>query len=159
MFFFKRLTEEERAERKRRQRKRERGAAAVYWAACLTMIVPLIALAIDMPRALYVRSHLQAATDAACEAAAMAVDVPVFRETGVAKIDYDQARSWAYREFTATVADSGIWGYGPSLNSIVLETDLIAACTASASVDPLVAVSPAMNITVRSTSETRVGRR
>jgi hypothetical protein len=146
-------------EKKHKRRKGERGAAAVYWAACMTMIIPLIALAIDMPRALYVRSHLQAATDAACEAAAMAVDVPVFRETGVAKIKYDEARVWAAREFTSTVADSGIWGYGPSLNSVVLETPLIAACVASASVDPLVPVSPAMNITVRSTSETRVGKR
>lgn len=146
-------------ERKRRRRKSEYGGAAIYWAACMTMIVPLIALAIDMPRALYVRSHLQAAADAACEAAAMAVDVPVFRETGVARIDYDVARVWAAREFTATVADAGIWGYGPSLNALVLETPLIAACTASANVSPIVPVSPAMNIVVRSTSETRVGRR
>jgi hypothetical protein len=146
-------------DKRRKTPKGQRGAAAVYWAACMVMIIPLISLAIDMPRALYVRSHLQAATDAACEAAAMAVDVPVFRETGVAKIDYDKARSWAAREFTSTVADSGIWGYGPSLSSVVLETPLIAACTASASVDPLVPVSPAMNISVRSTSETRVGKR
>ena len=146
-------------EQKIRQRKSEYGGAAIYWAACMTMIVPLIALAIDMPRALYVRSHLQAATDAACEAAAMAVDVPVFRETGVARIDYDVARVWAAREFATTVADAGIWGYGPSLNALVLETPLIAACTASATVSPLVPVSPAMNIVVRSTSETRVGRR
>jgi hypothetical protein len=142
-----------------RNRQMEKGTVSVYWAAAMLFIVPLLALSIDMPRALYVRSHLQAATDAACEAAAMAVDVPVFRETGVAKIKYDEARVWAAREFTATVADSGIWGYGPSLNSVVLETPLIAACVASASVNPLVPVSPAMNIVVRSTSESRVGRR
>jgi len=153
------MVRRDRIESKNKKCNQQRGAAAVYWAACMTFIVPLIALAIDMPRALYVRSHLQAAADAACEAAAMAVDVPVFRETGEAKIKYDDAKVWAAREFTATVADSGIWGYGPSLNSVVLETPLIASCVASANVDPLVPVSPAMNIVVRSTSETRVGRR
>lgn len=137
----------------------ERGSASVYWAVAMFFIIPLMALSIDMPRALYVRSHLQAATDAACEAAAMAIDVPVFRETGVSKIKYDEAQVWAAREFIATVSDAGIWGYSPALTSVVLETPLIASCTASASVDPLIPVSPAMNIVVRSTSETRIGRR
>lgn len=140
-------------------RKSEKGVAAVYWAAAMLFIIPLMSLAIDLPRALYVRSHLQAATDAACEAAAMAIDVPAFRETGVAKIKYDEARVWAAREFTTTVSDQAIWGYNPALTSLVLETPLIASCTASASVDPLIPLSPAMNITVRSTSETRIGRR
>jgi uncharacterized membrane protein len=148
-----------RADKKGHKRKSEKGSAAIYWAAAMFFIVPLMALSIDMPRALYVRSHLQAATDAACEAAAMAVDVPVFRETGVAKIKYDEARVWAAREFVATVADQGIWGYSPALTSVVLETPLIASCTASASVNPLIPISPAMNIVVRSTSETRVGKR
>lgn len=146
-------------ENKVRKKRGEQGSAALYWATALFFIVPLMALSIDMPRALYVRSHLQAATDAACEAAAMAVDVPVFRETGVARINYDEARVWAAREFVATVSDQGIWGYSPALASVVLETPLIASCTASAGVNPLIPISPAMNIVVRSTSETRIGRR
>ena len=137
----------------------ERGSASLYWAAAMFLIIPLMALSLDMPRALYVRSHLQAAADAACEAAAMAVDVPVYRETGVAKIKYDQAQAWAAREFISTVTDQGIWGYSPSLTSLTLETPLIASCTASASLNPLIPVSPPMNIVVRSTSETRIGRR
>ena len=44
--------------------------------------VPLSSLSIDVTRMMYVRGHLQTASDAACQAAVDALDTPHFIATG-----------------------------------------------------------------------------
>ncbi len=79
---------------------RERGNIMAYFAAFLAfVVVPLAALTIDIVRAFYVYTHLQAATDAACEAAAQALDVSTFIRTGTRQIDLGLGTSYASREW------------------------------------------------------------
>ena len=54
------------------------------WAAALMLLVglPLTSLSIDVVRMMYVRGHLQTATDAACQSAADALDVQTFIGSG-----------------------------------------------------------------------------
>jgi hypothetical protein len=134
--------------------------AMAWWAVFLGVVgVPLAALTIDGTRALYVRTHLQTATDAACEAAAQALDVPFFMATGRARIQLSTARGWAGREFSSSVIDQGIVLYSPALTSMTLLTPTIVRCTASAALDPLVQGFPRLEAQVASVSEVRVGRR
>jgi len=140
-------------------RKCENGYAMPYYAAYLTFVIlPLMILTIDIPRALYVRTHLQTATDAACEAAAQALDTRHYMATGEARIHLGTAAGWAAREFSGTVVDQGIVQYQPALTSVRLQGPLIASCTATAEVDTFITGAPPLNIRVASISETRVSR-
>ncbi|MGB9801021.1 MAG: pilus assembly protein TadG-related protein [Thermanaerothrix sp.] len=141
-------------------RRWERGQVLPYVAVFLALVVvPLAVLAVDVVRALYVRTHLQTATDAACEAAAQAIDAAAFR-SGTDRIDLGLGAGYAQREFAATVAEKGIVGYGPALTAIWLQSPTIVACRATASVHLLIPASPvALNVSAVSVSEMRVRRR
>ena len=140
---------------------RERGNIMAWFAAFLAfVVVPLAALTIDIVRAFYVYTHLQAATDAACEAAAQALDAPTFIRTGVQQIDLGLGSSYASREFAGAVVDQGVVQYSPALNGMRLLSPTKVECRASASLTLLVpSVSPALTVRVASTSELRVNRR
>lgn len=139
----------------------ERGQVLPYVAVFLALVVvPLAVLAVDVVRALYVRTHLQTATDAACEAAAQAIDAAAFRSSGAERINLGLGAGYAQREFAATVADQGIVGYGPALTAIWLQSPTVVACRATASVHLLIPASPvALNVSAVSVSEMRVRRR
>lgn len=136
---------------------RDRRASAFAWYAALMLLVgiPLSSLSIDVVRLMYVRGHLHTATDAACQAAADALDVPYFVSTGQARINPGLARSQAGSIFAATLQDSSTIGYGPGL-SIGFPGPRLAHCVASASVDHLVPFTPPMQALVETTSEMRV---
>src|SRR5690349_5949077 len=99
-----------------------RGAFAMpYYAVVLAAVaVPLMILSLDVTRFFYLRTHLQSATDAACEAAAQALDLPHFKSTGEARVDLALARGYANREFSTTTSEQGITKYTPVLNGIRL---------------------------------------
>jgi len=64
-------------------RRHEAGYSMVFWAVILALVfVPLMALAWDVSRLMYVRGELQKAADAAAEAAARQVDIAHYRQTG-----------------------------------------------------------------------------
>ncbi len=63
----------------------ERGNSLVLWALFMSIVVlPLMLVAIEGTRILYLRGEVQKCADAAAEAAARQVDVPTFERTGVA---------------------------------------------------------------------------
>jgi uncharacterized membrane protein len=134
-------------------------ASALAWNAAVLMFValPLASLSIDVTRAMYIRTHLQTAADAACQAAANSLDVPTFRETGVQQIDYDLGRSHAGQVFYDTVRDAGQVQYTPSL-SVGYLSPTIAYCRASASVGRFLPGTPEMTPLVETTSEMRVAQ-
>ncbi len=140
---------------------RERGNIMAYFAAFLAfVVVPLAALTIDIVRAFYVYTHLQAATDAACEAAAQALDVSTFIRTGTRQIDLGLGTSYASREFAGAVVDQGVVEYSPALSGLRLLSPTIVECRASASLSLFVpAASPSLTVRVASVSEMRVNRR
>ena len=117
--------------------------------------MPLASLTVDVVRGMYVRTHLQVASDAACQAAADALDVPVFRETGVRQINASLARYQASSVFYGTLPDASKVGFTPSL-SIGFLSSTIVRCRATASVVHLIPLTPPMNAVVETTSELRV---
>jgi Flp pilus assembly protein TadG len=119
------------------------------------ILLPLLSLSVDITRAFYVRLHLQSATDAACEAAALALDVPQFRETGRAEIHSGLAFSWAGREFSATLADQSTVHYTASLGQISFLDPRTVMCRGTASVEGFFLHS-SIRVEVFSVSEMRV---
>lgn len=132
---------------------------ALFAIMTLFVFLPLLAIAMNIPKAIYVKVQLQAAADAACEAAAQAVDFPAFQETGIAKIDLGTGTSWAYREFLKTVMNADIIEYSPALNSIYLVSPLVVECNAAAAVKTYLPefLGTTIRVSATSVSETRLG--
>jgi hypothetical protein len=118
--------------------------------------IPLASLSIDIVRMMYVRGHLQTATDAACQSAADALDVPLFIDSGEKKINTSLARSQAAREFSATLQDAGQVRFDIQGLSIDFPGPTFAHCVATVSVEHLVPLTPTMRVVVETTSEMRV---
>ena len=81
---------------------------AYAWTAALMLLVgiPLASLSIDIVRMMYVRGHLHTATDASCQAAVDALDVPRFINTGEAIINGGLGRAQAADVFRSTLTDA-----------------------------------------------------
>ena len=140
----------------RRFRQDRRADVWAFIAVALVFIgMPLASLTVDVVRGMYVRTHLQVASDAACQAAADALDVPVFRETGVRQINASLARYQASSVFYGTLPDASKVGFTPSL-SIGFQSSTVVRCQATASVVHLIPLTPPMNAVVETTSEMRV---
>lgn len=76
--------------------RREHGGSLVMWALFMAIVVlPLMLVAIEGVRLLYVRGELQKAADAAAEAAAQRLDVPRFEWFGEVSFMSDvAAEAW-----------------------------------------------------------------
>jgi hypothetical protein len=140
----------------RRFKQDRRADVWAFIAVALVFIgMPLASLTVDVVRGMYVRTHLQVASDAACQAAADALDVPVFRETGVRQINASLARYQASSVFYGTLPDASKVGFTPSL-SIGFRSSTVVHCLATARVAHLIPLTPPMNAEVETTSEMRV---
>lgn len=139
---------------------KNRRADAYAWTAALMLFigVPLASLSIDIVRLMYVRGHLYTATDAACQAAADALDVPYYVATGNARVNPGLGRSQAATVFRGTLVDAATIGYVDSL-AVDFPGPRQAHCTATASVDRIISITPAMKVVVETTSEMRVNGR
>lgn len=121
-----------------------------------SVAIPMLILSVEIVRAMYVEVHLQAAVDAACEAAIQAVDVPFFIHNGVLQIDLGAASSYAQREFDATVINHNISSYNPSLSGISLLTSTLVQCSSLATMEWLLPGIPAMTLHANALSQARV---
>lgn len=134
-----------------------RGDAFAWFAVLMVLVgIPLASLSIDIVRMMYVRGHLQTATDAACQSAADALDAPLFVSTGEKRINTALARSQAAREFSATLQDAGQVRFDIHGLSINFPGPTFAHCVATVSVQHLVPLTPTMRVVVETTSEMRV---
>jgi len=97
--------------------------ADMVWNTLVTVsvLLPLLSMTIDIPRYFRLRSTLQAAADAAAEAAARCVDVPVFYQTGDVRLDTACAHSDAYAVFDAATASLRSTGYYPALTGLYID--------------------------------------
>ena len=65
-------------------REQEQGNSLVLWALFMAIVVlPLMMVAIDGTRLLYIRGEVQKCADAAAEAAARQLDIPSYERTGI----------------------------------------------------------------------------
>lgn len=134
----------------------ERGDSFAWFAIVLMFLAPaLLGISYYIPRALYVRNHLQAATDAGCQAAVDSLIVPMFTETGRQSIDPAVLYQQAAVAFNASLADSGRVQFTPSLALQILSPTLV-ECTASASVASPFPWLPPLRVTTYTVSEMRV---
>jgi hypothetical protein len=140
-------------------RRFRRDRRADVWAflavALLFVALPLASLTVDVVRDMYVRTHLQVATDAACQAAANSVDAAVFQATGVQHINASLARYQAASVFYGTLADASTFGFTPAL-AVGFTSPTTAVCQATASVAHLIPLTPPMTAMVETTSQMRV---
>jgi Flp pilus assembly protein TadG len=135
---------------------RERGNTLAWFAIVLLVLTPgLLGISYYIPRALYVRNHLQAATDAACQAAVDSLVVPVFLETGQSRINPAKMYQQAAIAFNGSLSDSGRVRFTPSLR-INLRSPTLAECHASATLASLFPWLPPLEISARTQSEMRV---
>jgi uncharacterized membrane protein len=140
-------------------RRGARGGVVAWFALLMAVLMlPLLVLSVDIARLMYVRTHLQAAADAACEAAAQALNVPYFQETGLSVIDAGRAGRFAAREFAGSVQEANIVEDDPALTGLTLLAPRTVACTATAVVHPIIPITPPMKPVVYTTSEMRTGR-
>jgi Flp pilus assembly protein TadG len=95
----------------------------MVWSALViaTVLLPLSGLAIDVPRYFVLRSRIQAATDAAAEAAARQVDVRHYRETGETRLDPALYPGEASLAFEAAVASLRERGYTATLDGVTVD--------------------------------------
>jgi hypothetical protein len=135
----------------------DRRGDAYAWVAALMLLVgiPMASLSIDIVRMMYVRGHLHTATDASCQAAVDALDVPRFINTGEAIINGGLGRAQAADVFRATLTDATTIKYVQSL-AVDFPGPRLAHCVATARVDHIISITPDMIVVVETTSEMRV---
>lgn len=127
-----------------------------WWAAFLGFVLaPLMSLAVDITRLLFLRVDLQTSVDAACEAAALAADTAHFNNTGTHRIHKGRAVDNAFEAFIASTTESGVVQYNPALTSVILISPTEAACTARAGLKPFIPFSPELNVEVRAQAKMR----
>ena len=121
----------------------------------LFVALPLASLTVDVVRGLYVRTHLQVAADAACQAAANTVDAAVFQTTGSSRSIPAWRAAMRRSVFYGTLADASVVGFAPAL-SVGFPGATVAACQATASVAHIMPLTPPMTAVVNTTSQMRV---
>jgi uncharacterized membrane protein len=139
----------------------EQGATLAFLAILFaTIFLPLMAIAVDLPRLIWLRSQMQAAADAAAEAGAVyGVDVDYWQSTGNLRHSPGAVNAWARRVFAEQVANANLRQYTPSLTGISVQTgDNAVTVTAEAQIRILIpAITPPITIHVTSTSQSRAG--
>ena len=131
-----------------------KGYVMPYSAILIVLVgMPMMILSVELTRSMYVNVNIQTAVDAACAAAVQAVDVDHFISTGEVLVNSSWAASYAQREFDATVANSNVQNYSPSLTGVSVVNSSQVFCTASAQLNWLLPGVPAINIQVTSAAE------
>jgi len=87
----------------------------------VTVLLPLSGLAIDVPRYFALRSRLQAAVDAAAEAAARQVDIAHYQNTGETRLDADRYAGEAHWAFETAVTNLRARGYTASFDNLSVD--------------------------------------
>jgi len=126
----------------------------------VTVLLPLSGLALDVPRYFMLRSRLQIAADAAAEAAARAVDVRHYINTGETRLDVERYESEAFWAFDRAVADLRRRGYIVDLVRLAVDEDAdTVAIQAVGTIRPFYNLLPAVTVEVSAVSWFRMIQR
>ena len=127
----------------------------MVWSALIivTVLLPLAGLAIDVPRYFALRSRLQSAVDASAEAAARAVDIRHYVNTGETRLEPDRYAGEATWAFETAVVDLRTRGYTARLDGIDLDEAADAVSTrASGTIRLFYNLAPPVAVRVTATS-------
>ncbi len=126
----------------------------------VTVLLPLAGLAIDVPRYFALRSRLQIAADAGAEAAARAVDIRHYINTGETRLEPDRYAGEAAWAFDTAVTGLRARGYTANLDGIDLDEGADAVTTrASGTIRLFYNLIPPVTVRVTATSWYRMIRR
>jgi hypothetical protein len=126
----------------------------------VTVLLPLAGLAIDVPRYFALRSRLQIAADAGAEAAARAVDVRHYINTGETRLEPDRYAGEAGWAFEIAVTDLRARGYTANLDGVDLDEGADAVSTrASGTIRLFYNLTPPVTVRVTATSWYRMIQR
>lgn len=135
-------------------RRVQRGDVWAFMAVVILFVgLPLASLTVDVVRGMYVRTHLQVATDAACQAAADALDAPTFIASGKRQIHLGLAYQQANAVFYSTLSDQAQTEAGFALTLLGPTT---VHCQATAQARRILPLTPPMVVRVETTSDMRV---
>ncbi len=125
----------------------------------VTVLLPLLGLAIDVPRYFALRSRLQIAADAGAEAAARTVDIRHYINTGETRLEPDRYAGEAAWAFETAVADLRARGYTANLDGVDLDEGADAVATrASGTIRLFYNLTPPVTVHVGATSWYRMIR-
>lgn len=125
----------------------------------VTVLLPLSGLAIDVPRYFALRSRLQAAVDAAAEAAAQQIDVAHYQNTGETRLDAGRYAGEAQWAFDTAVADLRSRGYSASFDGVAVDEAADAVTVAgSGTIRLFYNLAPPVTLRVAATSWYRMVR-
>jgi len=126
----------------------------------VTVLLPLSGLAIDVPRYFALRSRLQAAVDAAAEAAARQVDIAHYQNTGETRLDADHYAGEAHWAFETAVTNLRARGYTASLDNLSVDegADAVTA-DGSGTIRLFYNLTPPVTVRVSATSWYRMIRK
>jgi Flp pilus assembly protein TadG len=125
----------------------------------VTVLLPLSGLAIDVPRYFALCSRLQAAVDAAAEAAAQQIDVAHYQNTGETRLDGGRYAGEAQWAFDTAVADLRARGYTANFDSIAVDEGADAVSVAgSGTIRLFYNLAPPVTLRVAATSWYRMVR-
>ena len=133
----------------------------IVWNALIivAVLLPLMGLTLDAPRYFILRTNLQAATDAAAEAASRSLDPAAWRNAGDVRLDPYWANRNAAEVWALTTASLRSMGYEAALESIRIdETHDTVTVRSRGSLRLLFGTTPPITVRVSSQSRFRIIR-
>ena len=122
----------------------------------VTVMIPLMSLAVDIPRYFILRSTLQNAADAAAEAAAQTLDASAFINSGDTALWASEAQRSAQRVFYAVAAPLADKGFVIVLDGISIDeaNDTVSA-SAHGDIRYMFGLTPTVTLRAQSRSDFR----
>jgi Flp pilus assembly protein TadG len=97
-----------------------------FWAMFIGLVmVPMMALSIEVGRFLIARAQISAAADAAALAAAVEINTRLFQETGIVALPSGNTQAWAQRVVNENCAGLRSLGITPRISSIVVKGNTV----------------------------------
>lgn len=123
----------------------------------VTLLLPLASLTIDVPRYFVLRARLQLAADAAAEATAQCVDLPLFQRSGETRLSFWCRIGEPVALFSDITRPLGDKGYQPTLANIsVDEQQRVVRVQAFGTTRLFFGLTPAVRVRVQAQSRYRM---
>jgi len=97
-----------------------------FWAMFIGLVmVPMMALSIEVGRFLIARAQISAAADAAALAAAVEINTRLFQETGIVVLPSGNTQAWAQRVVNDNCAGLRSLGINPRIGTVVVSGNTV----------------------------------
>jgi Flp pilus assembly protein TadG len=97
-----------------------------FWAMFIGLVmVPMMALSIEVGRYLIARAQISAAADAAALAAAVEINTRLFQETGIVALPSGNTQAWAQRVVNENCAGLRSLGITPRISAVVVSGNTV----------------------------------